>query len=276
MATLTEEAQAQAPTQIMTKPEMEVQTQTGTDTETETKMEAQISEVTIGRKEYLPHTIPLLVRAFTDDAIFKYIMVGLATEEARLRCLRIFIRALIKGAVLNDGLIFEMAEWGCCAVLMPPGRKFDNPATALRAGLLGMVAAVGGRGVKHMLEHGAAVKKAKQKAFPDRKQVASASYWYLFFLATDPSRQRQGLGGLMLEHVKDYITMRQSDAEKKHLPLWLEASSEGSRNLYSRHGFEDVEELTLGVGVVGEDGVAKKGGEGVKTWGMVWRPDGKV
>jgi GNAT superfamily N-acetyltransferase len=124
---------------------------------------------------------------------------------------------------------------------------------------------------KHILEHGSAVKKARQKAFPRRKQLSSPAYWYLFILGTEPSRQGQGLGGTMLEHLKDHV----KKSSQPHLPLWLESSSEGSRKLYKRHGFEDVDEMTLGIGVVGPDGRAKKGGEGVKTWGMIWRPEGK-
>jgi len=75
----------------------------------------------------------------------------------------------------------------------------------------------------------------------------------------------------MLEYLKGHV----KKSSKPHLPLWLESSSEGSRKLYKRHGFEDVDEMTLGIGVVGPDGRAKKNGEGVKTWGMIWRPDGK-
>jgi hypothetical protein len=55
-------------------------------------------------------------------------------------------------------------------------------------------------------------------------------------------------------------------------PIWLEATTEYSMKLYVRAGFEVVDEIILGRGQVGADGLLKKDGEGVKIWGMVWWP----
>jgi len=76
-----------------------------------------------------------------------YMMIGLS-EEARLKTLEIFLKALLKGSVMNEGLILELSNWGCCAVLLPPGRKMDNPMTALQAGLMRILMSVKGKGVK--------------------------------------------------------------------------------------------------------------------------------
>jgi GNAT superfamily N-acetyltransferase len=113
-----------------------------------------------------------------------------------------------------------------------------------------------------LLDHGRAVKRAKEKALT-RKELAE--YRYLLIIGTDPDRQRQGLGGLLIEYM-------QARARSLGQPLWLEASNPRAKALYLRHGFEEVEEIVLGQGVVGPDGLAEKGGPGVKTWGMVWRP----
>lgn len=56
------------------------------------------------------------------------------------------------------------------------------------------------------------------------------------------------------------------------MPIWLEATTPGSRTVYEKLGFVVVEEITLGKGQAGPDGRTKKGGEGVKIWAMVWRP----
>ena len=56
------------------------------------------------------------------------------------------------------------------------------------------------------------------------------------------------------------------------MPIWLEATTPRSRDVYLKLGFEVVEEIVLGKGKAGEDGRAKKGGEGVKVWAMIWRP----
>ena len=65
----------------------------------------------------------------------------------------------------------------------------------------------------------------------------------------------------------------QDIARKDHCPLWLEATTAYSRDIYARLGFETVEEIVLGQGQVGENGLGKNGGEGVKVWAMIWRPE---
>ena len=58
------------------------------------------------------------------------------------------------------------------------------------------------------------------------------------------------------------------------MPIWLEATTMRSRDVYLKLGFKVVEEMVLGKGEAGADGRAKKGGEGVKIWAMIWRPPG--
>jgi len=55
--------------------------------------------------------------------------------------------------------------------------------------------------------------------------------WYLPLIGVDPKHQGQGHGGALLAHA-----LAQADADGKK--AYLEASSEGSRRLYERHGFE--------------------------------------
>ncbi|KAK5635566.1 hypothetical protein RRF57_011278 [Xylaria bambusicola] len=204
--------------------------------------------------------------AFQNDPIFNYFMGALSKEE-RKEYIPEFLAVLVKGGMLNKGIILEVSSWGCCAVILPPGKKVDNPLTIFQAGLPGVVLHLKLTGIKRiLLEHSSAVKRAKQKAFTPKEM---SQYWYLFIIGTHETRQRQGLGGMMLEHIKAFAL---KDGRR---PVWLEASNENARRLYTKHGFEEVEEITLGIGLVGSDGLAKKGGEGVKTWGMVWRPDPK-
>ena len=65
----------------------------------------------------------------------------------------------------------------------------------------------------------------------------------------------------------------QDIAKKDDCSLWLEATTAYSRDIYARLGFEMIEEIVLGQGQVGEDGLRKKGGEGVRVWGMIWRSE---
>lgn len=236
-----------------------------TITSTEAAPASEAARITQGGTELVPHAAPVLTAAFRDDPIFNYFM-GALSEEERRDFLPLFIKGLLKASTLNKGIVIEVSSWGCCAVMMPPGRKVDSTSAIIRGGLLPITLQLKPLGIKRILvEHAKTVKRAKKKAFT-RKEMSE--YWYLFIIGTDPNRQRQGLGGILLEHMKDH-------ARGHGRPLWLEASNPNAKGLYAKHGFRVVEEITLGTGLVGPNGLAKEGGEGVKTWGMVWRPEPK-
>jgi GNAT superfamily N-acetyltransferase len=101
-----------------------------------------------------------------------------------------------------------------------------------------------------------------RKAFTKEERK---SHWYVFIMATAVSRRRQGLASTLLANVMER-------ARKDKRPVWLEATTRGSRQLYARHGFETVGEVVLGRGDVGSDGLSSKGGSGVTIWSMYWRP----
>jgi GNAT superfamily N-acetyltransferase len=61
---------------------------------------------------------------------------------------------------------------------------------------------------------------------------------YLFLLGTRPEWQSRGLGSALLRAVLD-----RCDQEGR--PAYLEASSEGNRRLYRRHGFQVTDEIRL-------------------------------
>jgi ribosomal protein S18 acetylase RimI-like enzyme len=55
--------------------------------------------------------------------------------------------------------------------------------------------------------------------------------WYLPFIGIDPSHQGQGLGSALLSHVL-------KEVDRDGQAAYLEATTERSRDLYTRHGFE--------------------------------------
>ena len=55
--------------------------------------------------------------------------------------------------------------------------------------------------------------------------------WYLAMIGVDPARQGSGLGSALLAHAL-------ADVDREGKNAYLEATSEGSRDLYARHGFE--------------------------------------
>ncbi len=58
-------------------------------------------------------------------------------------------------------------------------------------------------------------------------------HWYLPLTGVDPVAQGRGLGGALLRH-------RLKTCDSDGLPAYLEATSPRSRNLYARHGFNDI------------------------------------
>jgi hypothetical protein len=61
--------------------------------------------------------------------------MGALSEEERLNFLPVFLTVLLKAGTLNDGIILEGSSWGCCAIMLPPGKKADNPFTLFQSGL---------------------------------------------------------------------------------------------------------------------------------------------
>lgn len=55
-------------------------------------------------------------------------------------------------------------------------------------------------------------------------------------------------------------------ARARHWSMFLEATSTRSRDLFSSVGFQVVEELNLGKGVVNEHGMKQSDGCGVSVW----------
>ena len=56
------------------------------------------------------------------------------------------------------------------------------------------------------------------------------------------------------------------------MPIWLEATTAHSRDVYARQGFELVQEMKVGEGTHAASGAFEKGGEGVRLWAMIWKP----
>jgi Acetyltransferase (GNAT) family len=101
----------------------------------------------------------------------------------------------------------------------------------------------------------------KAKALAGQKK-----YYYVFFVGTRPSERKNGLCSAIMRKYQEI-------ASRDQLPIFLEATTEASMKLYLKLGWEVIDEILLGKGKAGSDGVQCKNGEGLKIWGMVWRPE---
>ena len=61
---------------------------------------------------------------------------------------------------------------------------------------------------------------------------------YLFLLGTRPEWQSRGIGSTLLRSVLERF-------DRDAMPAYLEATSEGNKRLYLRHGFEVTGEIEL-------------------------------
>jgi len=91
-------------------------------------------------------------------------------------------------------------------------------------------------------------------------------FYHLAMIARDPDIDpNKGLAG-----IKACMEVFLDKAKKEELPIWLETASEASKKEYEDMGFRVCEEVTIGKGRVNAKGWPTEGGEGVKTWAMIW------
>lgn len=116
------------------------------------------------------------------------------------------------------------------------------------------------------------VARAKASVFPSKQ----TPYYYLSHIGTLDTARGQGLAPALIRSL-------QERAQGEGLPIWLESSSQGSRKVYLRCGFVDVEVegrvgIKMGVGRCDERGEVATGEEakGVEIYPMVWWPEGYV
>ncbi|KAI9373494.1 hypothetical protein BJX61DRAFT_533073 [Aspergillus egyptiacus] len=217
---------------------------------------------TDGRWEYLEPASNLFAHAFDSDPILRYLLCNLSDEDYVIY-LRPYWKGLCRAALLNGGVISEVDGWKSAGIMLPPGKSVDNPWMIVPAalGFVKVLWRMGISGCERMLCHySQAVNAAKRRAL-NKKQ-----HYYLFALGTEWEHQGKGLARALIE-------CYQNTAWGLERPIWLEATTAHSRDIYLSMGFEIVEAITLGEGIVAENGTREHGGPGVTMWAMVWWPN---
>jgi ribosomal protein S18 acetylase RimI-like enzyme len=122
------------------------------------------------------------------------------------------------------------------------GRAFDNQSAFVAEGFMGAALWLppgvdpDGEGIDEWMNEAVPEEKqSKVSAFFDEmdKYHPHEPIWYLAMIGVDPARQGMGLGSALLAHALAAV-----DREAK--PAYLEATTESSRDLYARHGFEVI------------------------------------
>ncbi|KAH7128773.1 hypothetical protein B0J11DRAFT_505232 [Dendryphion nanum] len=237
----------------------------------------------------LPPAIKTLTHSFLTDPLFTYVLNSVPPAHRPWAIHRV-ITLTLHLAHTNSGIIYEahpstsQEPHQSTSLIFPPHKSLDNVPlsaswTALRLGIVPLLWKAGFSPLKKFnTEYIIPVKAAKASI----GLSGSTPYWYISHIGTLDSARGQGLASGIIRDL-------QAQAQKEGLPIWLEASSRGSRGVYAGCGFVDVDVraekdagvdgegevgILMGRGVCDERGEKKESGEGVRFFPMVWWPEG--
>jgi len=176
-----------------------------------------------GRAEETARLARVLARAFEHDPVSAFI---LPDRSRRRRGIEAMYRLALVPEALRDNQCYTTADQACVALWAPAGKPRPGLGENLR--LAPTMLRVLGRDTPRALR----VLRCMES------QIPTEPHAHLLFLGTDPDRQGQGLGSLLLRH-----TLSQLD--RARAPAYLEASTPRSRALYLRHGFDVMDEVRL-------------------------------
>ncbi|KAJ5723499.1 Acyl-CoA N-acyltransferase, partial [Penicillium malachiteum] len=199
-------------------------------------------------------------RVFDADPVVTYMLLEMSKEE-RLAYLPTYWSTLVKSALLNDAIITEADGWKAASVILPPGKHIDNAWKLLYSGFLCVLWRIGFPGLKRLwTEFSGMTDNAKRKGLHGQNL-----YYYIFSIGTEHEHRGKGLAkAIMIQH--------QKTARAENVPIWLEATSPNSRDLYLSLGFQEIEEIIFGKGKVNADSTRQSGGSGIPLYAMVWWP----
>ncbi|OQU97070.1 hypothetical protein CLAIMM_03072 [Cladophialophora immunda] len=189
----------------------------------------------------------VIAAAFSNDALNRYLFLGRESQPDHPKLANFDHRVQywlphIKTRFENGGILIQTFEWAGVALWLPPG--IEKPVTNSAA-----------------ISEGAVEYRRKFDALK-KKHLGDRTYWYLNLIARSPSRLEKGA-------IRNLVEPFLQKAREQNIPVWLEATNQHAREVYTHLGFKTVEEVRIGEGVVNAEGWAQPNGEGVLTYGMV-------
>jgi len=185
---------------------------------------AAIGQVSVRRARPEEHgqLARTLAAAFADDPAWSWLM-PFSDREQRQRLF--FATELAHQAHRRQ--VWVAGDGAATAVWAPPGLWRAPPGVAMREAPA-MLRVFGRRlplAFRWLLR-------------AEHKHPREPQHWYLNYLGTEPQSQGQGLGSALLRPMVALCDRDRSGA-------YLESSSERSRALYERHGFQVVETFEM-------------------------------
>ena len=170
----------------------------------------------------LPAVVETLTAAFFDDPLMSWWVLDPAR---RSEILRAFFEIIVDVNHPHDELYTTSTVPAAAAVWVPPGcQPSGQDAERLVARCVDAA--------EETSERLLAAFELMDQHHPQQPHA------YLFLLGTRPQWQSRGLGSALLREVLERC-------DRDATPAYLEASSEGSKQLYLRHGFEVTGEIPL-------------------------------
>jgi GNAT superfamily N-acetyltransferase len=184
-------------------------------------------EVRVAEEDEHEAAAEALALAFVDDPAWVHL---LPDERSRAERLLAFFGAEIANLVPEWRRIWVTEDGSGAAIWAPPGRWRVPFSRTLRAS-------------KQMAKvFGTRLPVATWTLLRiESRHPASPEHWYLHYLGVEPRRQGRGLGGALLAPVL-------LACDREAVPARLEASTERSRMLYQRHGFDLTDSIDLPLG----------------------------
>lgn len=175
----------------------------------------------------VPSAREVLGRAFADNPAYMALF-GFMETSARHRAV-----AAMNGGFADAAVRFQHAEGierdGALAAIALWAAPGEYPISLAGKALHALPAIpTGVRGIVNLLRMDAAL----------TQRHIRETHYYLWVLGVDPSAQGRGYGSKMLERLNAL-------GDIAHLPWYLETDKESSVRLYSRHGYEVLEEFTM-------------------------------
>lgn len=185
-------------------------------------------EITRGTIEDLPECARLIAVAFEDDPVVREMVPGDENRLARLT--RFFESELRAGPLVAGALDVVRLEAGGPIAGAGAWVGPEKPSSWVQLRELpNLLRAIG---LRHVAASVAALRAfdGPHPEFP---------HWYLSDIVVSPDARGRGIGGALLEH-------RLALIDDEALPAYLEATTDGSRRLYERFGFEATGTFDVG------------------------------
>jgi ribosomal protein S18 acetylase RimI-like enzyme len=186
-------------------------------------------------KQDMSATAMVLARSFRDDPMLTHI---LPDQHSRARHLPRFLGA-VQRYCWRYGIVHTTSDLGGVACWLTPQATDLTYGRMTRAGLLPTVLLLGPRALGRL-------SKVMSASEVFHHRAVSGTHWYLWLLAADQGRARQGIGSALLSPVL-------AQADEAQQPVYLETHLETNLGFYERHGFRVVVDEVV---------------DGLRIWGL--------